>query len=121
MEGKVYQKKAMRTCGVTERDYLLEAFPDNKKRGMFVHAISLIASEAGELSGILQKLYQGHGLDKEHVMKEAGDVMWGIAELCECLDTDIDVIEGMNISKLMKRYPVKFEVERSLHRAEGDI
>jgi len=27
----------------------------------------------------------------------------------------------LNIEKLMARYPDGFEVERSLHRAEGDI
>lgn len=33
----------------------------------------------------------------------------------------LDEIAQMNVSKLRKRYPDGFEIEKSIHRAEGDI
>lgn len=33
----------------------------------------------------------------------------------------LDEIAQMNVSKLRKRYPDRFEVDKSLHGVEGDI
>jgi NTP pyrophosphatase (non-canonical NTP hydrolase) len=78
-------------------------------------------SEAGEVAGILQKEYQGHEIDPEHLKKELGDCLWMIAEACDALDISMSEVAQMNIDKLKARYPEGFEVERSLNRAEGDV
>lgn len=111
MTGKEYQKLAMRTCSI----------PYKNKEGRLHHAVFGLTSEAGEVAGILQKVYQGHEFDKEHIKKELGDCLWMIAEACEALDLDMDDVMHTNIDKLKARYPEGFSADRSLHRKEGDI
>lgn len=109
MDGKTYQELAMRTCSCSN------------KKDMFLHGLSGLAAEAGEVNGVYQKKFQGHTPTTEMFIKEIGDCMWMCAELAESLGTDLDVIMETNIEKLKKRYPDGFEVDKSLHRAEGDI
>lgn len=104
-----YQKLASRTMGA------------NTKNDMLYHGVFGLTSEAGEVAGLLQKVYQGHELDDEHLMKELGDCMWMIAEICTAMQFDLDEVMQTNIDKLKVRYPNGFEVERSLHRKEGDV
>ena len=111
MNGKEYQKLAMRTCSILYEN----------KEGRLHHAVFGLTSEAGEVAGILQKVYQGHEFDKEHIKKELGDCLWMIAEACEALDLDMDDVMQTNIDKLKARYPEGFSADRSLHRKEGDI
>ena len=111
MNGKEYQKLAMRTCSIPYED----------KNGRLHHAVFGLASEAGEVAGIMQKVFQGHEFDKEHMKKELGDCLWMIAEACEALDFTMDEVMELNIEKLKARYPDGFTAENSLHRKEGDI
>lgn len=110
MTGNKYQKLASRTI----------AKYDDKK-DMLRHAVFGLSSEAGEVAGILQKEYQGHAIEKEHLVKELGDCLWMIAEACTALGIDFDDVFKMNINKLISRYPNGFEEEKSLHRTQGDI
>lgn len=68
MTGNEYQKLAMRTA------------PDISDSDREKHALHGIVSEAGEIHGLYQKVYQGHKIDKEHAKKELGDLMWFVAE-----------------------------------------
>ena len=111
LTGKEYQKLAMRTCSI----------PYDNKEERLHHAVFGLTSESGEVAGILQKVYQGHEFDKEHIKKELGDCLWMIAEACEALDLDMDDVMQTNIDKLKARYPEGFSADRSLHRKEGDI
>lgn len=111
MSGYDYQKLAMRTCSI----------PYDKPKDKLYHAVFGLTSEAGEVAGILQKIYQGHDMDPVHMIKELGDCLWMIAEACDAIGTNVDVVMEMNINKLKARYPEGFDAERSLHRAEGDI
>lgn len=105
-----YQDRARRTqdlsLDITER---------------ILHAVLGLNSEAGEVAGILQKKYQGHPVDQEHLVKEMGDCLWMIAELCDAINVSMEYVMTMNIEKLKARYPYGFSAERSLHRAKGDI
>lgn len=111
MTGKEYQALAMKTSGI----------PEDKKENRLYHAVFGLNSEAGEVAGILQKQYQGHKIDPEHMMKELGDCLWMIAEACDAIGTDMDTVMEKNIAKLQARYPHGFTVEDSLHRKAGDI
>lgn len=111
MTGTEYQKLAMRTCSI----------PYDKKDDRLFHAVFGLTSEAGEVAGILQKVYQGHTREYEHMKKELGDCLWMIAEACEAIGTTVDEVAEMNIDKLRKRYPEGFSADKSLHRREGDI
>ena len=106
-----YQELAMRTCGI----------PYEQKKDMLRHAVFGLTSEAGEVAGILQKEYQGHTIDRDHIMKELGDCTWMIAEACQALDIKLEDVMKLNIDKLKARYPSGFDSEKSIHRAEGDI
>ena len=106
-----YQKLATRTCN------LLHSPLDD----MACHAVFGLTSEAGEVAGLFQKWYQGHELDEEHLMKELGDCLWMIAELCTAYGFSLEDVMQLNIDKLRARYPDGFSEEKSLHRAEGDV
>lgn len=107
-----YQKLAMRTCNFQH---------DDRYDDMVCHAVFGLTSEAGEVAGILQKAYQGHLDSVEHLMKEAGDCLWMIAELCTAIGVSLEDVMQLNIDKLRARYPDGFDTEKSLHRAEGDV
>lgn len=111
LTGNEYQRLAMRTCNI----------PYDKKDDMLRHAVFGLASEAGEVAGIMQKIYQGHPFDKEHVKKELGDCLWMIAEACQALGFSMNSVMKLNIDKLKARYPEGFSTEKSLHRKDGDI
>ena len=110
MTGNEYQRLAARTInlGLTSE-------------GQRMHALHGIAAEVGELHGIYQKIYQGHEFNPEHAKKEVGDILWMLAEYCTANGWSLDDIMQLNIDKLRVRYPEGFDVEHSLHRAEGDI
>ena len=110
MTGNEYQKLAMRTINI-----------NNDVDSIMYHGVFGLTSEAGEVAGLLQKVYQGHGFDKEHMKKELGDCMWMIAAICTALDFSLDHVLQTNIDKLKARYPDGFEAERSLHRKDGDV
>ena len=85
------------------------------------HALHGMVAEIGEIHGLYQKVYQGHEADSEHLKKEVGDLLWFIAEYCTACGWDLEEVARLNIAKLKARYPDGFEVERSLHRADGDV
>lgn len=80
------------------------------------HALHLLSAEVGEIHSIYQKAYQGHEVDDEKVLDEAGDVLWGLAELMDALGFTLEEMAQHNIDKLKARYPEGFDPERSLHR-----
>lgn len=110
MTGNEYQALASRT-----------QIPYDSNKDKLRHAVFGLTSEAGEVAGILQKEYQGHEVDPEHIKKELGDCCWMIAEACDALGFTIEDVMQTNIDKLKARYPEGFDAEHSLHRAEGDI
>lgn len=110
MELNEYQKLASRTINKELNRN------DNK-----YHALHGLVSEVGEIHGIYQKVYQGHDFEFNHLIKEIGDLMWFVAELCTSLGVSLEDICELNIDKLKKRYPDGFEVDKSLHRVKGDI
>lgn len=112
MTGNEYQKLAMRTCNFKK---------DVETEAMLSHGMLGLCSEVGELAGIYQKSYQGHPCRLDHIVKELGDCLWMIAEICEVYGVKMDDVMSTNIEKLKKRYPNGFESEKSLNRAEGDI
>ena len=108
-----YKKEDMRTeSGVSTAN----------DENLILNSAMGLNGEAGEVIDILKKyMFQGHELDKEHLAKECGDVLWYIAILAKGLGYGLDEIAQMNVDKLRKRYPDGFSVEKSLNRKEGDV
>lgn len=111
MTGSEYQALAIRTCAISY----------DRKKDMFYHAVLGLNSEAGEVAGILQKTYQGHGSDEEHVVKELGDCLWMIAEACTALGVSMDDVMQKNIDKLKARFPEGFNTYDDVNRKPGDV
>ena len=86
-----------------------------------MHALHGMVGEVGELNSLYQKVFQGHAFDEDHAMSELGDLLWFIAEYCTAMEWELDVVAQKNINKLKARYPEGFNINKSLHRAEGDI
>lgn len=85
------------------------------------HALFGMVGEIGEIHSVYQKMFQGHSLEPAHLQKELGDLMWFIAEYCTSYGWNLEDVARMNIDKLKARYPDGFEVDKSLHRKEGDV
>ena len=76
-----------------------------------------LAGETGEVVDHVKKhLYQGHGLDSEKVIDEAGDVLWYLTNLLSEIGATLEEVQEKNVEKLMKRYPEGFSEERSINR-----
>ena len=82
-----------------------------------------ICGEAGEVSELIKKYaYHGHAIDKDHLARELGDVLWYVSYMAHLFGYPLGKIMAMNQEKLAKRYPDgKFDAERSKNRKEGDI
>lgn len=101
-----YQRLAQRTCNITD------AAEDKILNGCMG-----LNGEAGECIDIMKKYrFQGHELDKGHMIEELGDVLWYCAELAEGLGTTLGEAAALNIEKLRARYPEGFDPERSRNR-----
>lgn len=81
-----------------------------------------LSGESGECLDILKKhLYQGHDLDKRHLIEELGDVLWYLTLAADALHVSLDEIMHQNINKLRTRYPENrggFTFENSRERAD---
>ena len=110
MKANEYQKLASRTINKNLSNIQNEH-----------HALHGMVGEIGEIHSIYQKIYQGHEVSDEHLKKECGDLLWFIAEYCTANGWELEDVMQMNIDKLIARFPEGFEVDKSLHRKEGDI
>ena len=96
--------------------------PALNKKDVLINGVMGLCGESGEAIDIVKRhLAQGHELDREHLIKELGDVAWYLAETAFALDVSLEEVCQRNIDKLKARYPEGFEAEKSLHRKEGDV
>ena len=106
-----YQELAMTTLN-----------PELNKKDVLIYSVMGLCGESGEAIDIVKKwLAHGHELDREHLIKELGDVAWYLAEAATALDVPLEEVLQANIDKLKKRYPDGFETKRSLTRLQGDL
>lgn len=101
-----YQKEAMKTLN-----------PELNKKDVLINSVMGLCGESGEAIDIVKKwLMQGHDLDKDHLIKELGDIAWYLAEAATALDVPLDTILQGNLDKLHKRYPDGFSTSASINR-----
>ena len=139
MTGNEYQKLAMRTNDRKATDRLLgnmltcamkyllqENLSAEDERhldigGIFNSCLGL-SGQVGEFNDMIKKwIFHEKQLDIDHAKKEAGDICWYLAMLCESFGWSLDEIMQMNVDKLKARYPDGFDIERANHRMDGDI
>ena len=117
MTGNEYQREALRTEGV-----VLPFDMSSTDMNRLLQGLMGLNGEAGEAIDILKKhLFQGHAFDREHLMKELGDVAWYLAVSADALGFTLDEVLECNVAKLRKRYPNGFECERSRNRSGKDV
>ena len=112
MTGNEYQHLALRTAPPTN-------FPEEQ----LLQGLMGMCGEAGEAIDLMKKhMFQSHELDRIHMAKEIGDVLWYVSLAADSLGLTLEEIMQMNIDKLASRYPnLVFEAERSLNRKENDV
>lgn len=110
MTGNEYQAQAMRTAG------------EHTGIDLLLNGVMGLAGESGECVDLVKKmLFQEHGLDKERLGKELGDVAWYLAVTAHAIGYPLDQIFQMNVDKLLERYPDGFDPERSRNRKAEDV
>jgi len=115
MNANVYQELAARTL-IDEPDS--EYSPEQI---MLVWNAIGLAGEAGEVAEHVKKgVFHQHGIDREKMIKELGDVMWYVAALCTKLDVELGDVMDRNIDKLLMRYPDGYNAQDSINRAEEE-
>lgn len=78
-----------------------------------------LAGEAGEVADSIKKaIFHDHGLNREQLLKELGDVAWYLAGICSTQGIDLGEVFARNIDKLQRRYPDGFSSQASQQRAE---
>lgn len=111
MDVNEYQKSAMKT---------LNSMLD--KKDVLINSVMGLCGESGEAIDIVKKwLMQGHDLDKEHLIKELGDIAWYLAEAATALDVPLETVFQGNLDKLRRRFPNGFDTQASVHRKKDDI
>lgn len=111
MQVNEYQKAAMATLN-----------PALDKKNILINSVMGLCGESGEAIDIVKKwLMQGHELDKEHLVKELGDVAWYLAEAATALEVPLEAVFQGNLDKLRRRFPNGFDTGVSVIRKEGDL
>ena len=101
---------------------MLTLNPRLDKKDILINGVMGLCGESGEAIDIVKKwLAQGHELDRDHMIKELGDIAWYLAETATALDTPLEEVFQRNIDKLKKRYPEGFDTNQSKHRSQEDV
>jgi NTP pyrophosphatase (non-canonical NTP hydrolase) len=78
-----------------------------------------LTGEAGEVADLLKKGFgHGHGVDREKLQKELGDVLWYLAVLADSFGLTLSEVARANVAKLRARYPTGFSIEASKAKAD---
>jgi NTP pyrophosphatase (non-canonical NTP hydrolase) len=116
---KLYERLAMRTSGTGREPIRGEHGIDPNVNYALLNAVLGIAGEGGEISDDLKKtLFHGKPFDREHAIKELGDVLWYVAQASFALDVPLEEVARRNIAKLRERYPEGFSKEASAARRD---
>ena len=111
MQANEYQKAAMATLN-----------PALDKKDVLINSVMGLCGESGEAIDIVKKwLMQGQELDKEHLVRELGDVAWYLAEAATALDIPLEAVFQGNLDKLRQRFPNGFDTGASVNRKENDL
>ena len=111
MQVNEYQKAAMATLNLAL-----------DKKDVLINSVMGLCGESGEAIDIVKKwLMQGHELDKEHLVRDLGDVAWYLAEAATALDIPLETVFQGNLDKLRQRFPNGFDTGASVNRKEDDL
>jgi len=107
-----YQKKTRETAEyptcLLEEDQEAENVAPVYRELRWIYTALGLAGEAGEVADKFKKIIRDKGgrvssTDQEAIKLELGDVLWYVAQICDCLDIRMGDVATANISKLAKR------------------
>lgn len=90
--------------------------PTDKLNGLRNAVMGMVGESAETLEHMKKVLDQGHDLDEDKLIEEAGDALWYIAKLARYCGVSLEELAQRNIDKLRRRYPDGFDEERSINR-----
>jgi len=85
--------------------------------GILNAVMGMVGESAETMEHMKKVVFQGHKLDVDKLIEEAGDTLWYIAKLARVCGITLEELAVRNIEKLKKRYPDGFKVENSVNRA----
>lgn len=116
MDSNEYQKSAARTL-IEEPD---DVYTDLEI--MLVWNAIGLAGEAGEVADHIKKgVFHNHGVEKEKLIKELGDVLWYVAAIATKIEVSLSDVMARNIEKLRLRYPDGYSAEASAERVDTKL
>jgi NTP pyrophosphatase (non-canonical NTP hydrolase) len=114
-DANTYQELAARTL-LDQPDHM----PTEQEYMVLWNALGL-GGEAGEVLDLVKKgVCHRHGLDREKLKKELGDVLWYVSALCSKLGFTLEEVMQANIDKLRQRYPEGYTAAASQARADTE-
>lgn len=113
MSGNEYQRGCLRTAS---------GISTATMNNLLLQGVMGMCGESGEAIDIVKKyIFQGHQIEREHLAKELGDVLWYVATTATAIGYSLEEVMMMNLEKLQERYGEQFSADRSMNRMEGDI
>lgn len=113
-----YQKKAHETASYPKGN-IVDLKGGYENRINYIYPALGLSEEAGEVAGKYAKAVRDNAgvIDeerKQEIVKELGDVLWFVAELCTTLDVSLSDVAQKNLDKLASRK------ERGVIHGSGD-
>lgn len=112
MDFQEYQTQSRQTAKYTQGEAA-------NFRGLPIYPVLGLVGEAGEVAEKMKKIIRdNHGVidqeRKDMLIKEIGDVLWYLSQLCTDLDISLDDVATTNLEKLFSR------LERGQIQGDGD-
>lgn len=105
-----YQELAARTLIANPPEFT------NTELMLLWNAMGLAGESGKVVDPIKKQVCHKHGINRNAIAKELGDVLWYVAAIATKLDLKLSDIANINIDKLKSRYPEGFSFDRSLNR-----
>lgn len=93
-----------------------EAEKNDQKWCLLTATMGMVGESAEALDHMKKVVEQGHEVNQEMLIEEAGDTLWYIAKLARNCGITLEDLARRNIRKLQRRYPDGFSREKSIHR-----
>lgn len=72
-----------------------------------------IAGEAGDVASCIKKTFAHKNDQTEGIKENLGDTLWYLTMICNFFNWDMEKILEQNITKLQKRFPGGFTIEKA--------
>jgi len=89
---------------------------DQTKTEMMHGALGMVTESIEFFDAVMNHIMLGKEMDRVNLLEEIGDMLWYQALVLRLLDARMGDVMKVNIEKLRKRYPDKFDAHLALYR-----